>query len=267
MKKKQWLIGGLLVCCLALFIIPITQKQKKVGKQVEEKQVQASSVKTDVKKLKKIQFDLNGEDPRMQKADGWSNGEMFNNTWRAQNIGFQDGHMKLSIDLDGPNAKPMYSGGEYRTNDRFHYGFYEVRMKPIQNDGVVSSFFTYTGPSDKNPWDEIDIEFLGKNTTQVQFNYYTNGKGQHEKLYDLGFDATQSFHTYGFEWLPNAIHWFVDGKKVYSATTNIPTTPGKVMMNVWPGINVDAWLNPFNGKVPLTAEYDWFRVTPYQIKN
>lgn len=68
------------------------------------------------------------------------------------------------------------------------------RMQPISNPGVVSSFFTYTGPSDNNPWDEIDIEFLGKDTTKVQFNYYTNGVGGHEFLYDLGFDASESYH-------------------------------------------------------------------------
>ena len=34
-------------------------------------------------------------------------------------------------------------------------------MKAIKNDGVVSSLFTYTGPSEDNPWDEIDVEILG----------------------------------------------------------------------------------------------------------
>lgn len=44
---------------------------------------------------------------------------------------------------------------------------------------------------------EIDIEVLGKDTTKVQFNYYTNGVGNHEYMYDLGFDASEGFHTYG----------------------------------------------------------------------
>jgi len=44
----------------------------------------------------------------------------------------------------------------------FGYGYYEVRMKAAKNVGIVSSFFTYTGPSDNNPWDEIDIEFFRK---------------------------------------------------------------------------------------------------------
>lgn len=212
-------------------------------------------------------FPLGNEDDRAHRADGWSNGEMFNNTWRAANVNFKSGKMELSIDLDGENAKPPYSGGEYRTNENFHYGLYEVNMKPIKNNGVVSSFFTYTGPSENNPWDEIDIEFLGKDPTRVQFNYFTNGVGEHEYSHELGFDASEGFHTYAFEWLPDSITWFVDGEKVHTATKDIPTTPGKIMMNVWPGIGVDSWLNKFDGKVPLKAEYDWFKLTQYDLTN
>ncbi len=194
------------------------------------------------------------EHATMHKADGWSNGGMFNCTWRADNVWF-DGYLNLKIDRD--YATGGYSGGEYRTNDTFGYGMYDVSMKPIKNDGVVSSFFTYTGPSDGTVWDEIDIEFLGKDTTKVQFNYYTNGVGNHEYVYDLGFDASQSFHQYGFLWQPGKITWYVDGKAVYSATQNIPTTPGKIMLNAWPGTGVDEWLKPYNGATPLVAQYDW----------
>ena len=109
--------------------------------------------------------------------------------------------------------------------------------------------------------DEIDIEFLGKDTTKVQFNYYTDGKGNHEKMYDLGFDASEDFHTYGFEWSEGSIKWYVDGKEVHSAAENIPKTPGRLMMNVWNGRGVDAWLKPYDGTAPLTAEYQWARFT------
>lgn len=189
-------------------------------------------------------------------SDGWSNGSMFNCTWRRRNVEFSDGSMKLKIDIDGNGAGPIpYSGAEFRSKDFYGFGMYEVVMKPIKNDGVVSSFFTYTGPTDNNPWDEIDIEFLGKDTTKVQFNYYTNGKGNHEHLYDLGFDASEEFHTYGFDWQADKITWYVDGEAVYSAEKNIPSTPGKIMMNVWPGKGVDGWLKAFDGTTPLTAEY------------
>lgn len=204
-----------------------------------------------------VGFDYHEAD-KMEIADGWSNGGMFNCTWRASNVSFSNGSLNLTIDRDSNGG---YSGAEYRTVQTFGYGMYDVSMKAIKNDGVVTSFFTYTGPSDGTVWDEIDIEFLGKDTTKVQFNYFTNGVGGHEYLYNLGFDASEGFHQYGFLWLPDSITWYVDGKAVYTATENIPSTPGKIMMNTWPGIGVDDWLKPYNGATPLTGQYDWASFT------
>ncbi|MBE6902040.1 MAG: glycosyl hydrolase family protein [Ruminococcaceae bacterium] len=199
-------------------------------------------------------------------ADGWTNGSMFNVTWRRRNVTFNDGRMQLIIDNDlTPSADIPYAGGEFRSREFYGHGRYEVRMKPIKNDGVVSSFFTYTGPTDNNPWDEIDIEFLGKDTTIVQFNYFTNSQGGHEHIHELGFDATEDFHTYAFEWYEDKIIWYVDGAEVYRATENLPVTESKIMMNAWCGEGVDGWLNAFNdANVPLTAEYEWVRFTPFE---
>ena len=197
-----------------------------------------------------------GESPLFFASAGWTNGNPFDCGWYAENAVVKDGALHLSIDKDS-TGKYNYSGGEYRTNDHYSYGYYETSMQAIKNDGVVSSFFTYTGPSEDNPWDEIDIEVLGKDTTKVQFNYYTNGQGNHEYMYDLGFDASEGYHTYGFDWQKDSITWYVDGKAVYTATSNIPSTPSRIMMNTWPGIGVDSWLKPFDGTTPLTARYQW----------
>ena len=199
-----------------------------------------------------------GDSDKFMCSDGWSNGNMFNCTWKKDNTSFEDGVMKLKIDSVIPDE---YTAAEHRTNDFYGYGLYEVSMKPIKNVGVVSSFFTYTGPSDGNPWDEIDIEFLGKDTTIVQFNYFTNGQGNHEFIYDLGFDAAEEFHTYGFEWKADSITWYVDGEAVHTAEENIPSTPSKIMMNVWNGKGVDGWLGKYDGTTQLTAEYQFARFT------
>ena len=212
----------------------------------------------------------NGQPSTFMASDGWSNESVFDCFWHKENTSYKDGVLNLTIDQKRSDSKyPQsanfpYSAAEYRTTSFYHYGYYETSMQAIKNDGVVSSFFTYTGPSDNNPWDEIDIEVLGKDTTKVQLNYYTNGVGNHEYMYDLGFDASEAFHTYGFDWQPDHITWYVDGKAVYTATQNIPSTAGKIMMNVWPGVsdpnknpNTIDWLKPFNGKTPLTARYQW----------
>ncbi len=205
-----------------------------------------------------------GESEIFEISNGWSNGNMFNCTWRKSNVTFNDGKMQLKIDFDGSPDYGTYSGGEYRSKDFYGYGRYEVSLRAIKNDGVVSSFFTYTGPSDNNPWDEIDVEILGKDTTKVQFNYFTNGQGNHEHLHDLGFDASEDFHTYAFEWHKDKIVWFVDDIEVYTADKSIPVTESKIMMNTWNGKGVDSWLNAFDdSKLPITAEYEWIAFTAF----
>ena len=206
-----------------------------------------------------------GSSELFEPADGWCNGSMFNVTWRKENVTFENNAMQLIIDRDSKAGTVPYSGGEYRSKAFYGCCRYEVRMKAIKNDGVVSSFFTYTGPSDGNPWDEIDIEILGKDTTKVQFNYFTNGQGNHEYMHDLGFDASEDFHDYAFEWHKDKIVWFVDGKEVYTATENIPVTPSKIMMNAWCGKGVDSWLNPFDDSaMPLKAEYAKISYIPFE---
>ncbi len=262
--KKPNFKAGLFAIALAA-AMPLTLCScEKTGGESEANETQAE-VQVQAEDISSVSFE-NGSSGLFEAADGWCNGSMFNVTWRADNCTFENGKMQLIINEDTSLVKTVpYSGGEYRSKDFYGYGRYEVTMKAIKNDGVVSSFFTYTGPSDGNPWDEIDIEILGKDTTKVQFNYFTNGVGNHEYLYDLGFDASEDFHTYAFEWREGKITWFVDGAEAYSADSNIPVTESKIMMNAWCGTGVDGWLNAFDdSKMPLTAEYQSVSFVPFE---
>lgn len=195
-----------------------------------------------------------------EKSTGYSNGLPFDCAWSGENISFDGKEMELKLTKDQAGKK---LGSEYKTSATYHYGRYEIRMKAAKSSGIVSSFFTYTGPSFGTPWDEIDIEFLGKDTTKVQLNYYTNGIGGHEVLIDLGYDAAEEYHNYAFEWRKDSIKWYIDDKLVHTATENLPVTPGKIMMNLWNGIGVDEWLGAYDGTSPLTAKYEWMKFTPY----
>ncbi len=203
------------------------------------------------------------------KADGWTNGDPFDCWWQADNVSFSGGILSLQLDDDGCSGGCGgldYASGEYRSNGHYQYGTYTVRMKAVAQNGVVSSFFIYTGPSEGNPWDEIDIEITGNNPTQLQTNYFTDGVGEHEAYIALGFDASADFHTYSIEWMPDEINWYVDG--VLKHTENgsngtLPSTPGRIMMNLWPGTDsVNAWLGDFVYTSPLQAQYDWVSFEP-----
>lgn len=202
------------------------------------------------------------------KADGWTNGDPFNVGWRADHINFSAGIMTITLDNQtcpsGCSNRP-YASSEYRRNILTGYGLYEARFKAAKASGIVSSLFTYTGASDGQPWDEIDIEILGKDTTRMQTNYFTNGVGGHETLINLGFDASAGFHTYGIEYRPTHINWYVDGVLVHTENGSrgpLPSHNMKLMMNLWPGIGVDSWLGPFTYTGPLHQQVDWLKYTP-----
>lgn len=236
------------------------------------------------------------------ESDGWTNGDVFNVVWKQNNVHYENGIMRLGITqekatawLNDAEVEYDYTAGEARSQNYYHYGDFEVCMKPSANPGTASTFFTCTGPYDtkyeldangeykldangqrigtNNPHDEIDIEFLGKDTTKVQFNYFVNGQGGHEYMYDLGFDAAEDFHTYGYRWTETSITWFVDGKPVYKVTTDknatpadnlvivdvLPSTPGRILTNYWCGNkNAEGWMGKYKGETKDNGtQYKW----------
>lgn len=203
----------------------------------------------------KIAIFTDGESPLFRKRTG-RNGAPFGCVFLPENIVFAEGVMKLNL----TKTQNGYGGAEYRSERRYSYGFYSVSMKAAKCSGVISSFFTYTGA----PWDEIDVEFLGKDTTVIQCNYYTNGRGGHEFLYPLGFDGADDFHEYAFLWLPDSVTWYVDGKAVHTATEDIPSADTQIMMNVWNCYGNDGWSGAFDDKdLPVCASYRWIGYSPY----
>ena len=199
----------------------------------------------------KIVVFANGAPSGFWARNDRGNGQPFNCSFARDHATISGDRLTLS--LTGENGN--YVGAEYRSQAKYSYGFYSVCMKPAKCPGVISSFFTYTGL----PWDEIDIEFLGDDTTKVQFNYYTFGIGNHEYVYDLGFDASEDFHEYAFDWQEDSITWYVDGRAVYRAVVMVPSNPGQIMMNLWNVADSNAdWAGKFDDSyLPVTAEYKW----------
>lgn len=74
----------------------------------------------------------------------------------------------------------------------------------------------------------------------------------------------QNFLVYrssGFEWLPNKVTWYIDGKVVrthYGGRPPIPDKSAKIMMNLWifgPKANFGG-KEIYNNRYPMTSEYD-----------
>ncbi|MEE9381753.1 MAG: family 16 glycosylhydrolase [Hyphomonadaceae bacterium] len=161
----------------------------------------------------------------------------FGVDWNTENVAASVDGLALVIEDNEADGNP-YTSAEVHSKDRYGFGRYEVVMRPARGSGLVSAFFTYSGPHFGEPHDEIDIEFLGSDTTQVHFNYYRKGvKGAYQTV-DLPFDAADADHLYAFEWRADGIEWFIDGVSAYRTPpgdTHIPQTPAKIILNVWTG--------------------------------
>lgn len=163
--------------------------------------------------------------------------DAYGGDWAHENIGQSAEGADLSVRRQASRSGP-YTGGEMKTLKTYGYGRYEVVMRPARGSGLVSSFFTYTGAYDGNPHDEIDIEFLGLDTTRIHFNYFRNGRTGASATFDLPFDAAEEDHLYAFEWTAEGITWFVDGEPYYKTVEGdafLPKTPGNIYFNAWTG--------------------------------
>lgn len=195
-------------------------------------------------------------------------------------VTIENGFLRLGLQAaERPSAEGReYLGGELRTHEFFGYGRFEARIRFAPGSGVISSLFTfydhYADPDLPENWNEIDIEFLGKDSSRVQFNViHWNASSQrttHEQFVDTDFDPSAEFHDYAIEWLPDAVNFYIDDELVHSQTDQVSeflTLDSRLMMNIWPvqnTPNLTAWAGTFAPEsAPTAAYYDWVRVYAY----
>ena len=183
-----------------------------------------------------------------------------------------------------------YYGAELTGRDQFTYGRFEARMKMLSIPGSVSSMFLYYDPSyllGKQPWNEIDIEVLGKTDTSWQSNLITrypndtlengtvkrNTKITSELKHPFGFGATEDFHLFTLVWTPEYISWEIDSVEIRRDTVGMEkgqvefmTQQQSLRFNVWASKS-QAWVGKFTGDEladgPKIQYIDYVRVYKY----
>ncbi|AWK85557.1 family 16 glycosylhydrolase [Azospirillum thermophilum] len=193
-----------------------------------------------------------------QRSNGWSNGDFMGCTWNAHNVVQKDGQLALSI-TDDRIARKSLSCAELRSYRAYGFGAYTVDLKAVRADGVLTSVSHYTGPSFGDPWNEILFGINGKDTTRLEVGWVVDGRGHYGTVIDLGFDAAEGIHSYGFQWRGDRIVWTVDGRPVHSVSggpREIPQKPGRIYLRFWNGAGETAWMSRFQypGR-PLTAVF------------
>lgn len=166
----------------------------------------------------------------------------FDTDWSAKQVSISDGLiLNLSPQSGQENA---YVGASIRRYNPTGFGRYEAVVQPARGVGVITGFFTYTGQHYGTRHDEIDIEFLGKNTRQIHIATFVDGQ-LWNKFIDLGFDAADAPRTYAFEWEADAVRWYVGDKMVYERRAvdgAIPSVAGRLFANIWAADpSIKAW--------------------------
>jgi beta-glucanase (GH16 family) len=148
----------------------------------------------------------------------------------------------LTLGASFVGDRPFCSGA-LSSPQRFLHGRFEIEMKAARGNGLVSGFFLHRSA----PRQEIDVEITGNEPGRMILNVYFNPGYEGAELdygyrgspcaIDLGFDATDDFHRYAIEWLPDRIRWFVDDVMVHDRRswdpTPIPHLPMTLHANLW----------------------------------
>lgn len=151
------------------------------------------------------------------------------------------------------------------TGKRFWtYGKFEVRAKPVNANGQGMLSAIWMVPEDKSWPPEIDImEMLSHEPNKIYMtNHYGTPQnhlmrnGNHTEP-DIDYGA--GFHTFGIEWEPGVIRWFIDGVQSFESKDGVPNKPFRLIICPaigpdWTG-NPDAFL-----QFPNRFEVDWVRV-------
>lgn len=185
------------------------------------------------------------DDARWRVADGWSNGDWTANDWRASQVRPISDGVEVTLARSRGGQK-RYSSGELQSEQMYRYGYFEARMRAPRGSGLVTGFFTYVRPGGENTWDEIDIEILGRDTRSIQLTYWRRGRN-HVTTLPLGFDAAEGLHTYGFEWTPRAVRWYVDGRIIHEEEGDngpLPQAPQRLYLHLWNSETLTDWLGP-----------------------
>ncbi|KXX82843.1 putative glycosidase crf1 [Madurella mycetomatis] len=117
------------------------------------------------------------------------------------------------------------------------FGRVEVTMRAAPGAGIVSSLVLLS-----DTLDEIDMEWLGADDSEVQTNYFSKGQttSYNRGQFNPAPNNQAEFITYTVDWTQERIVWYVGGTVVRTlrfeeADGQYPQTPMQVKFGAWSG--------------------------------
>lgn len=153
---------------------------------------------------------------------GWGNGELEYYTSRPENAKVQDGKLVITP-LKEEYEGLQYTSARLKTADLFSkkYGKFEARIKLPTGKGLWPAFWMMPQSSAYGTWaasGEIDImEGKGSRPNNVSGAIHYGEQWPNNTYTGKEYSFPESgridqYHTYGLEWEPGEIRWYVDGQ-------------------------------------------------------
>jgi beta-glucanase (GH16 family) len=157
--------------------------------------------------------------------------ERFGGVNLPENVRVEDGMLHIDLLKKQIDGKDRYTSGGVISVPCFGYGYYEVKSKLWGGGPGLHSSFWLMGRDNTNSTTqprynqviEIDgYEMDSHNPTSLRANvhYYIGKKfefGGTEGLPRPKINGSKDFFVFGFEWLPNQINWYLNGKRIYQS--------------------------------------------------
>lgn len=179
---------------------------------------------------------------------GWGNNELQYYTNSTNNIFVKDGALTIRAikedkrDTNGYTANYTSAKITTQNNLNFTYGYTEAKIKVPAGKGTWAAYWMMPDKSVYGDWPnsgEIDImEHVGYDYGNIHANTHTkahnggghNGLGGSKVLTDI----TSEYITYGVEWLPDKLNFYINGECYYTYIPANWSGTGGITRAVWP---------------------------------
>lgn len=237
--------------------------------------------------------EFKGEDHTQPNSQFWKRTERRSSTWNrwcsdAEEVVYIKNNALVCHALPTPDhlrpteKAPMITGGiETFGRFGFRYGKVEARIRTYGHIGNFPAFWMmpvdnsigWPKAGEIDIWEQIDAQQTSIHTVHSNWTFNLKKTGEPQSSFFNGNTDMEHYHTYGIEWTPTLITWYVDGKRVfeYPKSTNTQAladgqwpfdAPFYLILNQ--SVGNGSWAKPADTSHTYTTIFDWVRV--YQTK-
>jgi beta-glucanase (GH16 family) len=172
------------------------------------------------------------------------------------------------VSLVGQKASAFgqaYTSGVMTTQHKFSqlYGYFEIKARMPIGKGLWPAFWMLpqNAPGGSLSTEMDILEILSGNPNTIYLTYHHNATTNPQAVYIGSEMSDGQFHTYGFEWNPSIMIWYIDGVARFNVTHDIPNVPCYILLNLAIG---GPWGGLPNATTPWPSSMDVSYVRAFQ---